>query len=91
MAKVGVDKIWENVDVKLFRITMELKSDKNVLRICSKLSRKLSVLARMSKFLTLEKSSNLLLSHSLNSVHSSRCFTADWCIMIMNQLLSSYL
>ena len=78
-------------DVKLFGITMKLKSDKNVLRICSKPSRTLSVLARMSKFMTLEKSSNLLLSHSLNSVHSSRCFIADWFIMIINQLLGSYL
>ena len=55
--QVGRDKIWESVDVKLLRVTIdtELKFDKHVSRICSKASRKLTVLAIMSKFSTFEK------------------------------------
>ena len=56
-AKIGNDKIWESSDVKLLGVTIdnELKFDKHVLKICSKASRKLSVLARMSKLLSFEK------------------------------------
>ena len=56
-AQVGHDKIWESADVKLLGVTIdkELKFDKHVSKICSKASRKLSVLARISKFLILKK------------------------------------
>ena len=56
-AKIGSDKIWESSDVKLLGVTIdkELKFDKHVSKICSKASRKLSVLARMSKLLSFEK------------------------------------
>ena len=56
-AKIGNDKIWEYSDVKLLGVTIdnELKFDKHVSKICSKASRKLSVLARMSKLLLFEK------------------------------------
>ena len=56
-AKIGKDKIWESSDVKLLGVTIdnELKFDKHVSKICSKASRKLSVLARMSKLLSFEK------------------------------------
>ena len=56
-AQVGGDKIWESINVKLLGVTIdrELKFDKHVPKICSKSSRKLSVLARLSKFLTFEK------------------------------------
>ena len=56
-AKIGNDKMWESSDVKLLGVTIdnELKFDKHVSKICSKASRKLSVLARMSKLLSFEK------------------------------------
>ena len=55
--KIGKDKIWESSDVKLLGVTIdnELKFDKHVSKICSKASRKLSVLARMSRLLSFEK------------------------------------
>ena len=51
-AKIGKNKIWESSDVKLLGVTIdnELKFAEHVSKICSKASRKLSVLARMSKF-----------------------------------------
>ena len=60
-AKVGEDKIWESAYVKLLRVTIdkELRFDKHVPKICSKASRKLSVLARKSKFLTFKKKRNI--------------------------------
>ena len=56
-AIIGKDKIWESSDVKLLggTIDYELKFDKDVSKICSKASRKLSVLARMSKLLSFKK------------------------------------
>ena len=56
-AHVGEDIIWEKNEVKLLGITIdrELKFDKHVLKICAKASRKISVLARMSKCLTFKK------------------------------------
>ena len=46
-AQVGEDKIWESADVKLLGVTVdkELKFDKHVLKVYSKASKKLSVLA----------------------------------------------
>ena len=56
-AQTGEDKIFQSIDVKLLGVTIdkELKFDKHFSKICSKASRKLTVLARMSKFLTFEK------------------------------------
>ena len=52
--QLGGVKIWEYVDVKLLGVTIdwELKFDKHVSKVCSKASRKLTVLAKMSIFLT---------------------------------------
>ena len=47
-AKIGNDKFWESSD-------NELKFGKHISKSCSKASRKLSVLARMSKLLSFEK------------------------------------
>ena len=60
-AQVGGEIIWESVNVKLLVVTIdrELKFDKHVSKICSKASRKLTVLARMSKFVTLEKTKTI--------------------------------
>ena len=60
-AQVGGEKIWESVNVKLLVVTIdrELKFDKHVSKICSKGSRKLTVLARMSKFMTFEKTKTI--------------------------------
>ena len=59
-AQVGGYKIWESVDVRLLGVTIdkEFKFDKHVSKICSKASRKLTVLAKISKFLTFEKKKN---------------------------------
>ena len=56
-AQIGEDKMFQSIDVKLLGVTIdkEFKFDKHVSKICSKASRKLTVLARMSKFLTFEK------------------------------------
>ena len=63
-AQVGGEKIWESVNVKLLVVTIdrELKFDKHVSKICSKASRKLTVLARMSKFVTFEKTKTIFKS-----------------------------
>ena len=47
------DNIWENVDAKLSGVVIDrkLKYDKHVSKICFKANRKLTVLARVSKFL----------------------------------------
>ena len=60
-AQVGGEKICEIVDVKLLGVTIhrELKFDKHASNIYSKANRKLTVLARMSKFLTFEKRKTL--------------------------------
>ena len=54
--KIGNDIIWESKikSVKLLGITIdkELKFDKHVDKICSKVKRKLSVLSRMRSFLS---------------------------------------
>ena len=56
-AQVGGDKIWESTYLKLLGVTIdrELQFDEHVCKIFSKTSRKLTVLARQSKFLTFEK------------------------------------
>ena len=55
--KLVKTRFGKNADVKLLAIAIdkELKFDKYIPIICSKPSRKLKVLARMSKFLTLKK------------------------------------
>ena len=51
-AQVGRDKIWESVDVKLLGVTIdrELQFDKHVSKICSKASRRVTVLAKKTIF-----------------------------------------
>ena len=55
--RVGEEKIWEDRKVKLLGVTIdnELKFDEHVSEICLKANRKLSVLSRMSKYLTFEQ------------------------------------
>ena len=78
-AHVSEDKIWESADVKLLGVTIdkELKFDKQVSKICSKASRKLSVLARVSKFLTFKKKRDIFktfVKSQLYLVCLSGCF-----------------
>ena len=51
------DIVWESNDVNLHGITLgnNLKFDKHVSNICSKVSRKLSALTRVAKFLPFKK------------------------------------
>ena len=55
-------KIWENNTVKLLGVTIDsqLKFDSHVLNICSKAGRKLSVLTRMTKYLSFDKKKILI-------------------------------
>ena len=86
-AQIGGDNIWESADVNLWVYTIDrkLKFDKHVSNICSKASRKLPVIARMSKFLIFEKKEKLFskifkkhfLSHNLSIVYLFGCFTPD--------------
>ena len=107
-AQTGEDKIFQSIDVKLLGVTIdkELKFDKHFSKICSKASRKLTVLARMSKFLTFEKRKTIFKTFvelQFNIVHLFGCFVADiwksigymkkhceW-FMIINHLLNNYL
>ena len=61
-AQVGENKIWDSADVKLLGVTIdkELKFDKHISKSYTKASRKLSVLARISKFLSFTKKTNIL-------------------------------
>ena len=56
-AQVGDDKIWESAGVKHLVVTIdkEVQLDKHVSKICSRASRKLSVLAGISKLATFKK------------------------------------
>ena len=60
--KLGDKKIWENNTVKLLVVTIDsqLKFDSHVLNICSKAGRKLSVLKRMTKYLSFAKKKILI-------------------------------
>ena len=55
-------KIWENNTVKLLGVTIDsqLKFDSHVLNICTKAGRKLSVLTRMTKYLSFDKKKILI-------------------------------
>ena len=55
--QIGYDKIWENDKVDLLGITIEseLKFDKHIENLCSKANRKLTILGRMSKYLSYQK------------------------------------
>ena len=48
-AQIGKDKIWEDNEVKLFRVTIDngLNLDTHINSICKKANQKLSVLSRM--------------------------------------------
>ena len=54
---IGIDKIWELNNVKLFGVNVDrdLKFNRHMLDICSKAIRKLTILSRMFKYLTFEK------------------------------------
>ena len=56
-AKIGTDIIWESNEVDLLGITLdsELKFDKHINNICTKANRKLTILGRMSKYLSENK------------------------------------
>ena len=55
-------KIWENNIVKLLGVTIDsqIKLNSHVLNICSKAGRKLSVLTRMTKYLSFDKKKILI-------------------------------
>ena len=55
--KLRKDKIWENNNVKLLGVKKdnELTFDEHISNICLKANRKLRALARLSRFLSLEK------------------------------------
>ena len=55
--KIGTDIIWESNEVDLLGITLdsELKFDKHINNICTKANRKLTILGRMSKYLSENK------------------------------------
>ena len=55
--KVGKDQIWEEKKVRLLGITIdnELKFDQHITEICLKANKKLSILSRMSKFLSFDQ------------------------------------
>ena len=56
-ANIGKDLIWESNDCKFLGITIDrdLKFDKHVLKLCSKLNQKLSDPSRMAKLLSFNK------------------------------------
>ena len=84
-AKTGDDKIWESRTVKLLGIIIdnELKFDEHISNVYMKAQRKLTVLARIKKYLDFDK---------------LRCFIAElqiirlinmkgllgWCMMIIH-------
>ena len=55
--KLDRDIVWESNDVKLLGITLDinLKFDKHVSNICSKVNRKLSAFTRVAKLLPFKK------------------------------------
>ena len=55
--KLRKDKIWESNNVKLLGVKKdkELTFDEHISNICLKANRKLRALARLSRFLSLEK------------------------------------
>ena len=59
--KIGDDKIWESAKQKLLGIEIEknLNFDDHVISLCKRAGRKLAVLARLSKFMSLRKSESL--------------------------------
>jgi len=56
-AKLENDKIWETEEVKLLGITIDkdLKFDTHISNVCAEANKKLSVLSRMSKYLSFNK------------------------------------
>ena len=61
-AKIGETKIWESNKQKLFGVVIDrnLNFDKYVFDLCEKAGRKLSVLARLSNYMSFEKRKILL-------------------------------
>ena len=76
-ADIGNDRIWESKYVKLLRINIDrsLKFDFHMLKVCSKANRKLTILRRMSKFLTFEKRRVLIKTHF---EYQSKYFPLVW-------------
>ena len=62
---IGNDKIWESNNVKLLGVNIDrdLKFNWHMLNICSKANRKLTILNRVSKYLTSEKKRSLARSY----------------------------
>ena len=56
-ADIGNDRIWESNYVNLLGMNIDrsLKFDFHMLKVCSKANRKLTILSRMFKLLTIEK------------------------------------
>ena len=56
-ANIGETRIWENKNEKLLGLTIDrnLDFDDHVLTLCKKAGRKLSVLSRISNYLSFEK------------------------------------
>ena len=56
-AKLDRSVVWESNDIKLLGITLDnnVKFDKHVSNICSKVNRKLNALTRVAKFLPFKK------------------------------------
>ena len=55
--KIGWIKIWESKNLKLleFIITCQLNFDEYLISLCKKAGKKLSALARLANYLSLEK------------------------------------
>ena len=74
-ANIGETRIWENKNEKLLGLTIDrnLDFDDHVLTLCKKAGRKLSVLSRISNYLSFEKKKN-----SFKSI----CGTTVWVLPI---------
>ena len=61
-AKIGETKIWESNKQKLLGVVVDrnLNNDEYIFYICKKAGRKLSVLARLSNYMSFEKRRILL-------------------------------
>ena len=61
LVRVGPDKIWEDHSVKLLGVSIDnkLKFDKHILNIVKKADSKLSILSRLTKFITFQKKRTL--------------------------------
>ena len=79
-ADIGNDRIWESNYVNLLGMNIDrsLKFDFHMLKVCSKAIKKLTLLSRMSKFLTFEKRRVLIKAYFES--HFKYC-PLVWCFM----------